>query len=77
MRGAAHAEMALEVGVDDAQRRPQPLRGDRPRHLGERQVGGHQRDAQTFALQQHHRQRRARPRSEIFGMAGELRSRHP
>ena len=55
---SGHAEVALEVGVHDPQRRPQPFRGDRARDIGQRQVGGHERNGQSFALQQHDRQAR-------------------
>ena len=50
---------------------------DRARHLGERQMGGHQRDPQVAGQQHHHRQRRAGSRGEILGVAGECDSRRP
>ena len=48
---------------------------DRARHLRKRQVGGHQRDPQPAVHQHHDRQRRAGPRGQILGVAGECEAR--
>ncbi len=71
-----HAEVAPEVGVNDLESRPQrSSAGNRARHVGQRQVGGHEGNGQTFTLQQHHRQDRTRSRREILGMSRKVEAR--
>ena len=71
MRGAADAEMRPRSACTMRSVAAQPLAGDRPRHVGQRQMGRDQRNPQVAGHQHHHRQRRAGARGEILGVAGE------
>ena len=63
--------ICFEIRIQDADHFAEPILGDGHRHIGQRNVGGRQRDPQPLGRQQHHHVGGARLLGEELGVTAE------